>query len=177
MVATHDHVQTSEAPASEQRSRHPGSVLYLLWGFFCALMIIVALRDYFRGGGRQWWEPVLWEGSSMLFATGLLMVQQRGRRRYSVYVGEPARWFGHHLKWLPLAVFLFIVLVYGTRHGVYALLGETYRHESWAFVFPYEAIKLGLFACLWLGVIFSFDSYAHVQEQQRRVLMMQRSLS
>jgi hypothetical protein len=177
MAATHDDDQTSEAPASEQRSRPPGAVLYLLWGFFCALMIIVALRDYFRGGGRQWWEPVLWEGSSMLFATGLLIAQQRLGRRYSVYVGEPARWFGHHLKWLPLAICLFVVLVYGTRHGVYALLGETYRHESWAFVFPYEAIKLGLFICLWLGVIFSFDSYAHVQEQQRRVLMIQRSLS
>jgi two-component system, LytTR family, sensor kinase len=157
MAVTHDDVQTREASGSERPSRHPSAVLYLLWGFFCALMIIVALRDYFRGGGRRWWEPVLWEGSSMLFATGLLIAQQRGGRKYSVYVGEPARWFGHHLKWL--------------------LLGETYRHESWAFVFPYEAIKLGLFACLWLGVIFSFDSYARVQEQQRRVLMMQRSLS
>lgn len=177
MAAIHDDIQTSEALVSAQRSRHPSAVLYLLWGFFCALMITVALRDYFRGGGRQWWEPVVWEGSSMLFATGLLIVQQRLGRKYSVYVGQPARWFGHHLKWLPLATFLFVVLVYGTRHGVYALLGETYRHESWAFVFPYEAIKLGLFACLWLGVVFSFDSYAHVQEQQRRVLMMQRSLS
>ena len=177
MAAIHDDVQTSEVLASEQRSRHPSAVLYLLWGLFCALMIVVALRDYFRGGGRQWWEPVLWEGSSMLFATALLIVQQRLGRKYSVYVGEPARWFGHHLKWLPLAIFLFVVLTYSTRHGVYALLGQTYRHESWVFVFPYEAIKLGLFACLWLGVIFSFDSYAHVQDQQRRVLMMQRSLS
>ena len=177
MAAIPDHVPISEGPASEQRSRHPGALLYLLWGLFCALMIIVALRDYYRGGGHQWWQPLLWEGSSMLFATGLLIVQQRAGRRYSVYVGEPARWFGHHLKWLPLAAILFVVLVYGARHGVYALVGQTYRHESWAFVFPYEAIKLGLFICLWLGVIFSFDSYAHVQEQQRRVLMMQRSLS
>lgn len=177
MAAIHDDIQTSEALVSEQRSRHSGAMLYLLWGFFCALMIIVALRDYVRDGGHEWWQPLLWEGSSMLFATGLLIVQRRAGRRYSIYVEEPARWFGHHLKWLPLAVFLFVVLVYGTRHGVYALLGETYRHEPWAFVFPYEGIKLGLFIFLWLGVIFSFDSYAHVQEQQRRVLMMQRSLA
>jgi hypothetical protein len=177
MAAIHDDVQASEAPASEQRSRHPSATLYLLWGCFCALMISVAIRDYVRGGGRQWWEPVVWEGSSMLFLTGLLIVQQRLGAKYSVYVEEPARWFGHHLKWLPLAVCLFVVLVYGTRHGVYAVLGETYRHESWTLVFPYEAIKLGLFICLWLGVIFSFESYAHVQEQQRRFLMIQRSLS
>ena len=177
MAATHDDFQINEAPASEPRSRYPGAVLYLLWGLFCVLMLIVALRDYFRGGGHQWWEPVLWEGSSMLFATGLLIVQQRAGRKYSVYIAEPARWFGHHLKWLPLAVTSFVVVVYGVRHGVYALVGQTYRHESWVFVFQYEAVKLGLFICLWLGVIFSFDSYAHVQEQQRRVLMMQRSLS
>jgi len=39
------------------------------------------------------------------------------------------------------------------------------------------SIKLRLFAGLWLGVIFSFESYAHVQEQQRRVFIMQRTLS
>jgi two-component system, LytTR family, sensor kinase len=177
MAVTHDDLQISDAHASEQRPRPPGAVLYLLWGLFCALMISVALRDYFRGGGHRLWEPLLWEGSSMLFVTGLLIVQRRFGRKYSAYIAEPARWFGHHLKWLPLAVFLFVVLVYGTRHGVYALLGETYRHESWVFVFPYETIKVGLFVCLWLGVIFSFDSYAHVQDQQRRVLLMQRSLS
>ena len=177
MAATHHDLQTSDSPAPEQSLRHPRAVLYLLWGLFWVLMIIVALRDYFHDGGHQWWQPLLWEGSSMLFATGLLIVQQRAGRKYSVYIGEPARWFGHHLKWLPLAVISFVVVVYGVRHGVYALVGQTYRHESWVFVFPYEAIKLGLFICLWLGAIFSFDSYAHVQEQQRRVLMMQRSLS
>ena len=177
MAATYHEMRTTGASPSEQPSHQPDAVLYLLWGLFCALMMSVAIRDYYRGGGHRWWEPVLWEGSSMLFATGLLIVQRRAGRKYSAFVGEPARWFGHHLKWLPLAVLLFVVLVYAARHGVYTILGDTYRHESWVLVFQYEAIKLGLFICLWLGVIFSFESYAHVQEQQRRVLLMQRSLS
>jgi hypothetical protein len=177
MSAIHDEFQTTESFSSEASERSSSQVLYRLWGAFWAIMIVVAMRDYFIGGGRQWWEPVLWEGSSMSFATGLLVAQQRFGRKYSALVDEPRTWFGHHLKWLPPATFLFIVLVYGTRHAVYALLGQTYRHGSWAFVFPYEALKLGLFAGLWLGVIFSFESYAHVQEQQRRVLMMQRTLS
>jgi signal transduction histidine kinase len=179
MAASHVAVEIREVRASVPGSRSPSprAALYLLWALFCTLMIIVALRDYFQSGGRRWWEPVLWEGSSMLFGTALVIVQQRARGKYAAYVGEPVRWFGHQLKWLPLIVFLFVVLVYGARHGVYALLGDTYRHESWAFVFPYEAIKVGLFVCLWLGVIFSFESYEHVQEQQRRVLTMQRSLA
>lgn len=170
-------MQASETPATGQRSWRPGSVLYVIWGFCCALMIAVAVSDYFGEGGTRWWEPVVWEGSSMLFVTALLVAQQRLGKRYSVYVEHPARWFGHHLKWMPLAVVLFIVLVYATRHGIYALLGETYRHHSWTFVLPYEAAKVVLFICPWLAVIFSFESYAYMQEQQRRVLTMQRSLA
>jgi two-component sensor histidine kinase len=177
MIPSHTDVQTSKTAVPGQRSWRPSAVLYVIWGFCCVLMITVAVSDYFRDGGRRWWEPVVWEGSSMLFVTGLLIAQRRLGKRYFVYVEQPGRWFGHHLKWLPLAVILFIVFVYGTRHGIYALLGETYRQQSWTFVLPYEAIKVVLFVCPWLGVIFSFESYAHMQEQQRRVLTMQRSLA
>ena len=177
MIPGQTHAQTNETAVPGQHSWRPGAVLYVIWGLCCVLMIAVAVSDYFRDGGRRWWEPVVWEGSSMLFVTGLLIAQRRLGKRYSVYVEQPARWFGHHLKWLPPAVVLFTVLVYGTRNGIYALLGETYRHESWAFVFPYEAIKVALFVCPWLGVLFSFESYTHMQEQQRRVLTMQRSLA
>ena len=177
MITSQTDVQTSETAIPRGRSWLPGAVLYVIWGFCCALMITVAVIDYFHDGGRHWWEPVVWEGSSMLFVTGLLIAQRCLGKRYSVYVEQPARWFGHHLKWLPLAVVLFTVLVYGTRNGIYALLGETYRHRSWDSAFTYEAIKVTLFVCPWLGVIFSFESYVHMQEQQRRVLTMQRSLA
>ncbi len=176
MTATPDCLELGVASACG-RSQRPRTVLYLLWGFVCASMIGVAVMDYFRDGGHRWWEPVVWEGSSMLFVTGLLLVQQRMGKRYSAYIGEPARWFGHHLKWLPLAIGLFVVLVYGTRHLAYSLLGGTYRHPSWAFVLPYEALKVSLFVCPWLGVIFSFESFARMQEERQRSLIMQHSLS
>jgi len=177
MVAARIDLYAQEQTALEQRANFPEVALYLLWSLFYVFMVVVALQDYFRGGGSHWWEPVLWEGSSALAATGWLVLQRRAGHRYSGYLDDPLRWFGHHLKWLPLMAVSFFVLVFGTRHGVYALLDQTYRHGPWAPTFVYETIKLALFVGLWLGVIFGFDSYAQWQAQRRRLLILQRSLA
>jgi LytS/YehU family sensor histidine kinase len=151
--------------------------LYLLWSLFWVLMIVIALRDYFRGSGAHWWEPVLWEGTSAAAATAWLSLQRRVDHDYSVYLDKPLLWFGHHLKWLPLMSVSFVAAVYGARHGVYALLGHTYSHESWGSLFVYETIKLVLFVGLWLGVIFGLDSYAQWQMQRQRLAILQKSLA
>lgn len=172
--------EASVAPgaiAADPATRHPDALLYGLWSIFCATLIFVALRDYFRGGGSQWWKPLLWECSSLTFSTALFILQRTAGRRYASLLDSPRRWFGQHLKWLPLVAFAFTPVVYGVRHAVYALAGETYTHESWALVIPYEGIKLSMFAGLWLSVIFSFDSLARWQAQQRRLLELQRDLS
>jgi len=158
--------------------RRSDGLLYALWGLFWVLLIVIAARDYFHGGGQQLWKPLFWEGSSAVFSTLLLVLQRTaGRRSYNRWLGEPMKWFGHHLKWLPVCALGFVVVVYGVRHGVYALLGQTYRHEPWAFVIGYESLKLSLFIGLWLGVIFSFDSFAHWRAQQQHLLALQRALA
>jgi hypothetical protein len=176
-VAQLDITTGSNVPALGSPGRRQDTLLFMLWGVFWVLMLGVALRDYLQGGGRDWWKPVLWEGSAMVFATLLLLVQRGASVRLEPLIAHPWRWFGAQLKWLPLAGILMISLFYATRHGVYALLGERYAHESWLLVFPYEGAKFALFACLWLGVIFSLDSHAHWQHQQQRLLVLQRSLS
>ncbi len=158
--------------------RRSDGLIYALWALFCLLLVVIAVRDYSRGGGQQLWQPLLWEGSAILFTTLLMAIQRTaGRRNYNRWLNEPLKWFGHHLKWLPVCILAFVIVVYGIRHGVYALLGETYRHEPWAFVVPYEAVKLSLFIGLWLGVIFSFDSFAHWRTQQQHLLTLQRALA
>ncbi len=158
--------------------RHSDRLLYALWALFSVIMIVVAIRDYYRGGGESLWKPLLWEGSSMSFATLLLAVQRTiGRRSYDRWLGEPLKWFGHHLKWYPLCMLAFLVVVYGVRSRVYTLLGETYHHDAWVVLVPYEAVKLLLFFGLWLGVIFGFDSFARWHAQQRHLLELQRALA
>jgi two-component sensor histidine kinase len=168
---------------ADERSAAPGAryssgALYALFALFSVIMIVVAVRDYYRGGGVSLWKPVLWEGSSMAFATGLLALQRTvGRRKYDRWLGEPLKWFGHHLQWFPLWLVAFLIVVYGARSGVYRLFGETYQHDAWMALVPYEAAKLLLFSGLWLGVIFAFDSFARWHAQQRHLLELQRALA
>jgi hypothetical protein len=167
----------ADKPAAGSRIRRPDIALYCLWAMFWLLMLAVAIQDYARDGGTQWWQPVLWEGSSLLVATIWVVVQRRADRRYAVYLDQPLRWLGHHIKWFPLVVVTFIASVYAIRHGVYALLGQRYTHEPWSYVLVYESMKLVLFFGLWLGLIFGFDAFAQAQEQRQRLLALQKSLA
>ena len=157
--------------------RRPDLVLYFLWGMFWLLMLTVAIQDYIRGGGTHLWQPVLWEGTSFAMATLWVVLQRRVDRPYAVYLDRPLLWIGHHVKWLPLIVVSFVAAVYAIRHGVYALLGQTYRHESWSYVLFYESLKLVMFFGLWLGLIFGFDAFAKSQEQRQHLLALQKSLA
>jgi hypothetical protein len=168
----------SEQPEAKVAVRYSEPLLYALWALFSVIMILVAVSDYYRGGGRSFWKPLLWEGSALTFATLMFTLQRTvARRRYNRWLGEPAKWFAHHLKWFPLSLVAFLILVYGAREGVYALVGQRYHHDPWSFLVPYEAIRLLLFFGLWLGVIFGFDSFERWHRQQDHLLKLQRALA
>ena len=157
--------------------RATGHVIYSLWGVFWLLMLSIALQDASDTPGIRWWEPVLWEGSSAVVATIVLILQQRADRHYEQYLDRPWQWFAHHLKWMPAIAVGFIAAIYAIRHGVYAAMGRTYEHESWTFVLVYESIKLLLYFGLWLGVIFGLHTFAAWRLQRQRLLMLQKSLA
>jgi histidine kinase len=151
--------------------------LYALWGLFWLLMFAVAVQDHISDSGIKWWEPFLWEGSSCIVATLWLVLQQRQARGWDRYLAQPLKWFGLHLAWLPVLALTFIASIYAIRHGVYALLGETYEHESWPFVFVYETVKLTLFMALWLAIIFGLKSFSLWKQERERLLQMQKHLA
>ena len=151
--------------------------LAALWGLFWLLMITVAIQDQLDQPTTLWWEPVLWEGSSALFATLWLVLQRRANRSYAISLDRPARWFWHHTKWLPLVVTTFVACIYATRHAVYALVGKTYAHADWPQLFVYESVKVVLFMGLWLGIIFGIESFLRWQQQRQELLAMQKSLA
>jgi hypothetical protein len=168
----------ADAQASSRRwLSRPDFVLYLLWCMFWLLLLAVAIQDYVRSGGRHIWQPILWETTSLSMATFWVVLQRRVDRRYAVYLDRPLVWIGHHVKWLPLVLLTFVPIVFGVRHGVYALLGLTYTHEAWPAVLLYESIKLLMFTGLWMGLIFGFDAFARSQEQHQRLLALQKSLA
>ena len=151
--------------------------LFGLWALFWLLMILVAVEDNRGDPGTHWWEPVLWEGSSCVVATFWLLLERRNANLWNQHLGQPWRWFVKHLVWMPFIVVTFVVAVYGIRHGVYALNGETYEHESWPYLFFYESIKLSLFVGLWLGIIFGLASFTRWQQEREHLLTLQKHLA
>lgn len=155
----------------------PQRMLFALWAAFWLIMILVELQDGLSSSSIHWWEPLLWEGSSCIAATAWMLWQRRHKQRFAVYLDRPLLWFGRHLLWLPLLIATFIPFIYLARHGVYLLVGDTYEHASWPFIAVYESLKLVLFAGLWLGIIFGFDSFDQWQAQRRRLLQLQKTLA
>jgi two-component system, LytTR family, sensor kinase len=157
----------------------PGSnrALFTLWALFWLLMTIVAIQDEHGNASIKWWEPILWEGSSCAVATFWLLLERRAAIRWNEFLPDPWRWFAKRLVWLPLIAVTFVVLVYGIRHGVYALTTETYEHSSWPQLFLYESIKLVIFASLWLGIIFGLASFARWRHERDQLLTLQKHLA
>jgi hypothetical protein len=152
-------------------------MLVALWGSFWLLMLIVAAEDHRGHAGLRWWEPLLWEGSSCLVATGWILLQRGVARRWKGLLAEPRRWFARHFAWLPLVAVTFVISVYAIRHGVYAFTDEVYEHAGWAYLLFYESVKLLLFASLWLCIIFGLESFAGWQLERERLLALSRHLA
>jgi hypothetical protein len=143
--------------------------LGIAWGLFWALMVAVAIQDFQRAHGHGLWQPVLWETSSAVVGTVLLLLlRHRLRRHDAALLPTPARWFGLQLLALPVFYALFVPITFGLRHGVYAVLGDVYRHDPWAEVFVYEGVKLLLFYSIFSVVLFGVLSYQALLKEKER---------
>lgn len=152
--------------------------LLLLWGVFWLAMIVVEMQDsLLRHEGVHWWEPIVWQGSSMLMATLWLMLGRRFDARWEAYLHRPWYWVWLHLRWFPVIALTFIPAIYLIRDGVYALADMTYVHERWGFIIVYESVKLALFGGLWIAVIFGLDTFAQLRSERERLLVMQKALA
>ncbi len=144
-------------------------LIALGWFLIWALLVSVAVQDYARDDGDAYWQPVLWETSSVIATTCLLLLQHHFTRRRDHLINQPVRWFLLQAKWLPLYWIAFVPIAFGMRHGVYALAGQVYEHEPWGETFLYEAAKLTVFIILFNLVRFGILSYFQLLEEKLRV--------
>ena len=133
-----------------------------LWLAFCVIKIGSSVLQWRAEFGVPSWKPMLWEGSSLLVVTVLVVVQFRYFAVALHLHTRPWLWLRHQLLFLPAFCLLFVPLTYGLRHAVYALLGEVYSHAGWPQIFVYESVTLGLFYLLWLGVVFGLATREHL---------------
>ena len=119
------HLDLASDPQASTRRwlSRPDFVLYFLWGMFWLLMLTVAVQDYIRDGGKQLWQPILWEGTSLAMATLWVVLQRRVDKRYAVYLDRPLTWLWHHVKWLPLVILRLLGWLLRRLKCLQALLG------------------------------------------------------
>jgi hypothetical protein len=157
-------------------------VFILAWVLFWTLMVLVAVQDFQRNEhSPDIWKPILWEGSSALVATALVLAQLRFSRSHDELIASPLRWFARQALWLPLWWIAFTPLAFGIRHAVYLLLGATYYHDPWPRLFVYESMKISIFVGLFTAIRFGIKSYqamleARLRTQQALALQQQAQL-
>lgn len=132
---------------------------------FWALMVAVAIQDYRRDGGQHLWEPIFWESSSALVGSFIFKLQWPLLTN-KFLLQAPRRWFLRLIAYLPLVCIGFVCMTFSIRHGVYALIGGVYSHDTWPQVFIYESIKLSIFFGLFYVVIFGVQSYVFLLEEK-----------
>ena len=84
----------AEPIATDAPAPWPRGVFLAAWGVFWLLMITVAVQEYARDGHGEIWQPLLWEGSSCLVATGIVAWQWRRVTAADRLLARPWRWFG-----------------------------------------------------------------------------------
>jgi two-component system LytT family sensor kinase len=156
--------------AAPRRGLSRSELTYAIaWILFWMLMASVSVQDYYRNGdGDAAWQPLLWEGSSMLVATVLLLVQRHFTARHRHLLARPWRWFGINALWLPLYWICFTPLVFGIRHAVYAMAGRVYTHRAWPELFFYESLKISILVVVFTVVRFGILSYHELLEEKLR---------
>ena len=133
-----------------------------LWLAFCAVKIGSAVLLEHAELRVPYWKPLLWESSSLLVVTLLVVVQVRYFAIALHLHTRPWLWLRRQLLFLPVLCLLFVPLTYGLRHAVYAVLGEVYSHAGWVEIYIYESVSLSLFYLLWLGVVFGLATREHL---------------
>jgi two-component system, LytTR family, sensor kinase len=175
-------IRGSRHPALIMDSKRNWLLFSLAWLLFWCLIAAVAVQDYQANNpDGPLWKPLLWEGSSMMVATPLLLLQRHFSRRDDVLVTAPAKWFVRQALWLPMYWTAFVPLAFGIRMAVYAMVGETYGHAPWPHVFLYESVKMSIFIGLFTVIRFGLLSYrellqARLRAEQANTLLQQAQL-
>jgi len=152
------------------------TIIAVAWLLFWGLMITTSVQEYLRDHQHGIWKPILWESSSALTGTLLLVMQRKYTRKYDHLINSPVRWFARQMMWLPAYWVIFVPMAFGIRHAVYALVGESYPHGGWGEVYLYEDVKMTIYFSIFAAITFGVVSFHAMLEEQLRVERVNASL-
>jgi hypothetical protein len=150
--------------------------LAVLWATLWTLISVSEISGYIHDPSIPAWQPLVLVSVSTCTIAIWLWFELRSAR-YLRPPLDPARpWFHHHLRRLPLLAIGYIVVVFGLRHGLFALAGTRFQHVTWRILGPFEFVKASLFYCLWLGLVYGTLSQIRSREQSVQLSLVQKAL-
>jgi len=127
--------------------RHKDKRSYFEAGFWLFLILaifisnsIVAVIDA-EDSGVQMWEPIAWEGTSLLSVLLLIPFIVWYSKLFPLYWGNLRKALLAHLAGTVIFAIAHVTLMVGLRSVIYFLNGQHYQFGDLPFVFFYEYVK------------------------------------
>jgi len=119
------------------------------------------------------WQPIALTAIPTCPMIVWLIIQLRSDRYLQPPIEPPRPWFFHHLRQLPLLVIGYIAIADGLRFGLKTVAGVDADFNGRV---PYESIKVALFYCLWLGLVYGTLSLLRSREHSAQLARTQQAL-
>lgn len=118
----------------------------LLWTLFAVINVaansVVATIELERHGHSfDWWEPVIWEATSVIVLMALLPVQLLFDRRYPIRADNWRRVLGWHLLATVPYSLVHVAAMVSLRQLIYRSVGAEYDFGNWPRELWYEYLK------------------------------------
>jgi two-component system LytT family sensor kinase len=139
---------------------------FAVWIVIGLLLAIAELQHYLRRGGAHPWEPFLWELSSTLTSSLLMLGIFRWHEVLFARTSSTLARLGGHALGLVVYVLLHCAGMYGLRAVVYAATGVAYHPGGLVHVLAYEGAKDAAYYSLF--VLLCQALLIFIRQQQQR---------
>ena len=145
-----------------------------LWALLWTLVSLVEIAARFlHDPAIPPWQPVTLVAIPTCPMIIWLIIQLQSDRYLQPSIEPPRPWFVRHLRQLPLVAVAYLVVANGLRFALKTVSGvDAGFHGRLA----YELIKVGLFYCLWLGLVYGTLSLMRSREQSAQLARIQQAL-
>lgn len=153
------------------------SLIAILWAILWVLVSLLEIMPFLHRAAVPSWQPAAMVVPSALAAAVWSWGWLRSRAFENMSLDRPRRWFFRSLAFAPIFALVELAFVQGAHAAIFATAHLPFWHVPWPALIPYEIIKVTLFVGLWLGLALGVKTFAAWQEQNRRLLEIQKALA
>jgi two-component system LytT family sensor kinase len=154
-----------------------------LWWAYAGLLLtiallqsVAALQQYLANGGHHWWEPFLWEFSS-IFCIGLLSVAIYRWHVAGLRVHSWPLQLARHAAALIVYILAHVGGMFALRFAVYAATDVRYEPGNASHILAYEAGKDFVSYVLVVAICHGLWLYFDSQRRQREMAQLRGELA